>query len=82
MGFGWAGLYFWDELPGRLSLLGKRFRTMGGPDCEKVSLCHLYQGCELDRFLIEFKFMRHLQVQVRVQRFLFFGFEFGKNDRV
>ena len=36
----------------------------------------MLQGCELDRFLIEFK--RHLQVLA--QRFLFF--EFGKNDRV
>ena len=28
MGFGRARLYFWDELPGRLPLLGKRFRAM------------------------------------------------------
>ena len=42
MGFGRAGLYFWDELPGRLPLLSKRFRAMGGPDCKKVSPCHLY----------------------------------------
>ena len=46
------------------------------------------QGCELDRFLTEFKFefMRYLQVrvQVRVLRILFFEFtfEFSKNDRV
>ena len=48
--------------------------------CPSFGLKVLHQGCELDRFLIEFK--RHLQV--RVQRFLFFEFkfEFGKNDRV
>ena len=46
------------------------------------------QGCELDRFLTEFKFefKRYLQVrvQVRVLRIIFFDlkFEFGKNDRV
>ena len=45
-----------------------------------VETVELNQGCELDQFLIEFEFKRHLQVQVRVQRFLFF--EFGKNDRV
>ena len=47
-----------------------------------------YQGCELDRFLTEFKFefKRYLQVrvEVRVLRILFFEFKFelGKNDRV
>ena len=40
IGFGRAGLYFWVELPGRLPLLGKRFRAMGGPGCKKVSSCH------------------------------------------
>ena len=34
-GFGWAGPYFWDELPGRLPLLVKRFRAMGGPSCKR-----------------------------------------------
>ena len=42
------------------------------------------QGCELDRFLIEFKFEFKRHLQVRVQRILFFEFkfEFGKTDRV
>ena len=44
------------------------------------------QGCQLDRFLTEFKFefKKYLQVrvQVRVRRILFFEFKFGKNDRV
>ena len=39
MGFGRAGLYFWDELPGQLPLLGKIFRAMGGPGFKKVSPC-------------------------------------------
>ena len=42
MGLEQAGLCFWDEFPGRLPLLGKRFRAMGGPGCKKVSPCHLY----------------------------------------
>ena len=42
MGLGRAGLYFWDEFPGRLPPLGKRFRAMGGPGCKKVSPSHLY----------------------------------------
>ena len=46
----------------------------------------LTQGCELDRFLTEFKFevKRYLQVRVqaRVLRILLFEFEIGKNDRV
>ena len=44
----------------------------------------LMQGCELDRFLIEFERRLQVRVQVRVQRILFFEFklEFGKNDRV
>ena len=37
MGLGRAGLCFWDEFPGRLPLLGKRFRAMGGSDSKKVS---------------------------------------------
>ena len=40
------------------------------------------QGCELDRFLIKFKFEFKKHLQVQVQKFLFFEFEFGKNDRV
>ena len=44
MGLGQAGLGFWDEFPGRLPLLGKRFRAMGGPGCKKVSPCHLYDS--------------------------------------
>ena len=28
MGFGRTGLYFWDELPGRLPLLSKMFLAM------------------------------------------------------
>ena len=44
MGLGQAGLCFWDEFPGRLPLLGKRFRAMGGPGCKKVSPCHLYDS--------------------------------------
>ena len=52
------------------------------------ALFGLAQGCELDRFLTEFKFefKRYLQVrvQVRVARILFFEFKFafGKNRRV
>ena len=45
MGFRWAGLYFLDELPllpGRLPLLGKKFRAVGGPGYKKVNPCHLY----------------------------------------
>ena len=42
------------------------------------------QGCELDRFLTEFKFdfkgYLLVRVQIRVLKILFF--EFGKNDRV
>ena len=45
MGLGQAGINcFWDEFPGRLPLLGKRFRAMGGPGCKKVSPCHLYDS--------------------------------------
>ena len=42
------------------------------------------QGCELDRFLTEFKFEFKRYLQVRVLRILIFEFkfEFGKNDRV
>ena len=53
-----------------------------------INIHGLFQGCELDRFLTEFKFefKKHLQVrvQVRVLSILFFEFkfEFGKNDRV
>ena len=35
MGLGRAGLCFWDEFLGRLPLLGKRFRAMGGPGRKK-----------------------------------------------
>ena len=42
MDFGRTGLCFWDEFPGRLPLLGKRFRAMDGPGCKKVNPCHLY----------------------------------------
>ena len=48
MGFGRAGLYFWDEFPGRLLLLGKRFRAMDGPGRKKVSLCHLWRENTVD----------------------------------
>ena len=41
MGFGRAGLCFWDEFQGRLPLLGKRLLAMGGPGCKNVSPCHL-----------------------------------------
>ena len=44
LGLGRAGLYFWDEFPGRLLLLGKRFRAMGGSGGKKVSPCHLYDS--------------------------------------
>ena len=44
MGFGWAGLYFWDEFLGRLPLLAQRFRAMGGQGCKKVSPCHLHDS--------------------------------------
>ena len=44
MGLGQAELYFWDEFPGRLPLLGKRFRAMGGLGWKKVSPCHLYDS--------------------------------------
>ena len=40
----WVGRalqYFWDELLGRLPLLGKRFRAMNSSDCKKVRPCHL-----------------------------------------
>ena len=37
MGFGRAGLYFWDELPGWLPPLSKMLQAMGGPGCKKVS---------------------------------------------
>ena len=34
----WAGrACFWNELPGRLPLLGKSIRAMGGPGCKKVA---------------------------------------------
>ena len=42
MGLRQAGLCFWDEFPGRLALLGERFRAMGGPGSKNVSPCHLY----------------------------------------
>ena len=42
MGLGRAEFYFWDEFPGRLPLLGKMFRAMGGPGGKKFSPCHLY----------------------------------------
>ena len=47
----WAlgGPSFWDELPGRLPLLGKRFRDMGSPGCKKVSLCHLYEEHSVEK---------------------------------
>ena len=48
MGLGQAGLYFWDEFSGRLPLLGKRFRAMGGPGCKKVSPCHLYDSANIE----------------------------------
>ena len=48
--------------------------------------CRAEQGCELDRFLTEFKFEFEFKryLQVRVLRILFFEFkfEFGKIDRV
>ena len=44
MGLGRAEFYFWEEFPGRLPLLGKRFRAMGGPGGKKFSLCHLYDS--------------------------------------
>ena len=37
MGLGQAGLCFWSEFPGRLPLLGKRFRAMGDQGCKEVS---------------------------------------------
>ena len=42
MGLGQVGICFYDEFTGQLPLLGKRFRAMGGPGCEKVNPCHLY----------------------------------------
>ena len=36
MGLGRAEFYFWDEFPGRLPLLGKRFRAMGGSGRQKI----------------------------------------------
>ena len=44
MGFGRAGLCFWDEFPGGLPQLGKKLRAMGDPGCKKVSPCHLYDS--------------------------------------
>ena len=44
MGLGQAGLCINDEFSGRLPLLGKRFRAMGGPGCKKVSPCRLYNS--------------------------------------
>ena len=40
-GFWAAWHYFWDELPGRLRLLGKRLWAMGGSSRENVNPCHL-----------------------------------------
>ena len=42
MGFGRAEVYFWYELPGRLRLLGQRFRAVGSPGLKNVSPSHLY----------------------------------------
>ena len=60
-----------------------RCRKMLGEMWESVLGCES-QGCELDRFLMEFKKHLQVRVQVLVQRFIFFEFkfEFGKNDRV
>ena len=63
--------------PQKFSVLTARNNTPNNSIID--GLCY-YQGCELDRFLIELEFKRHWQV--RVQRFLFFKFEFGKDDRV
>ena len=41
MGFGQAGLYFWYELPGRLRLLGWRFRAMSDPGSKKSARASL-----------------------------------------
>ena len=41
MGFERVGLYFLDELPGRLPLMGKRFRAIGGPGYKNFSPFHL-----------------------------------------
>ena len=48
-----------------------------------ISNRYVAQSCELDRFLREFKFEFKFTkyFQVRVQKILFFEFEFGKNDR-
>ena len=37
MSFGRAGFHFGGELPGRLRLLGQRFRAMGDPGYNKVN---------------------------------------------
>ena len=44
MGLGQTEFYFWDEFPGRLPLLGKRFRVMSDPGGKKFSPCHLYDS--------------------------------------
>ena len=54
MGFGRAGLYYWDEFPGRLPLRGKRFLAMGGPGNKKVSPC---VGARLTSYNILFAFL-------------------------
>ena len=48
-------------------------------DCPANSLCTvMYWGCELDRFLTEFKFeFRRYFVRVQVQKKFFFEFEFA-----
>ena len=56
MGFARAGLYFWYELPGRLRLLGWRFRAVGGPGLKKVSPSHLYVISDFSYFRILAKY--------------------------
>ena len=61
MGFGRDGLYFWYELPGRLRLLGQRFRAVGGPGLKKVSPSHLYswESEKITRSVSSFQSRKH-----------------------
>ena len=57
VGLGQAEFYFWDEFPGWLPLLGKRFLALGGPGGKKFSPCHLYDST----LLILSEILEHLR---------------------
>ena len=63
MDFGRAGLCFSDEFPGRLPLLGKKFRAMGGPGCKKSASAISTLDNGMDWFFRIPQFLRSILVK-------------------